>query len=74
MGRTEAEAEGWTKINTVCESAGDGNSFAGFRYENPEDEGVVLIFDVNGIIAGIQARVSIEIQMLKTLRLLSSIF
>jgi hypothetical protein len=58
MGRTEAEAEGWTKINTVCESAGDGNSFAGFRYENPEDEGVVLIFDVNGIIAGIQARMA----------------
>jgi len=59
MPRTSNDARilNWTQINTECLSSGDHSSFAGFRYEHPADDGVVLIFDVNGIIAGIQARV-----------------
>jgi len=59
MPRTIAEAGwDWVKINLECLSSGDGNEFAGFRYRDPEDDGLVLIFDIRGTIAGIQARVS----------------
>ena len=56
----DAEDSGWVKINSECVSGGNGNTFAGYRYENPDDDGVVVLFDVNGVVAGIQARVSFQ--------------
>ncbi|XP_071090188.1 uncharacterized protein [Haliotis cracherodii] len=53
MPRTEKDAwrEGWTMISD-CD---DTPKFAGKRYVKDGDTAVVLIYDVNGYIAGIQA-------------------
>jgi len=47
----EAAAAGWAPRNTHCESDG---SALGFRYVKPGDNSLVLIYDVNGVIAGLQ--------------------
>ncbi|XP_071090508.1 uncharacterized protein [Haliotis cracherodii] len=52
MPRTEAHAvtEGWSKVSDCQETP----KFAGKRYVKDGDTAVVLIYDVNGYIAGIQ--------------------
>jgi len=54
MPRTASEAggEGWHSISTTCTNFGQ---FAGFRYKLRDDKSINLLFDINGIIAGIQA-------------------
>ncbi|XP_046542604.1 uncharacterized protein LOC124252952 [Haliotis rubra] len=53
MPRIEADAlrKGWLKVS----DCGDTSKFAGRRYVKDGDTAVVLIYDVNGYIAGIQA-------------------
>lgn len=48
--------EGWYSVSTTCENSGQ---YAGFRYRLRNDNSINLLFDRNGIIAGIQALVSI---------------
>jgi len=45
-----AASEGWQKIS----SCGDDNPWFGNRYADPSDPSLVLIYDVNGYIAGSQ--------------------
>ena len=50
--QTEAEERGWVKVSDDCS---EGASFPGFRYVPPGDNPeMVVIYDVNGFIAGIQ--------------------
>jgi len=54
MPRTAIDAveQGWESISTTCANFGN---YAGFRYKLPTDDNINLLFDRNGIIAGIQA-------------------
>ncbi|KAK7110152.1 uncharacterized protein [Littorina saxatilis] len=54
--RTEGEADenGWTKI-ADCDS---NSKFQGARYVRAADHSVILLFDLNGFIAGIQCGIS----------------
>ncbi|XP_046558425.1 uncharacterized protein LOC124267544 [Haliotis rubra] len=58
--RTESAAKsaGWTMIS----DCGAHSSFAGKRYALSGDTAVVLLYDVNGYIAGIQAGISSTLQ------------
>lgn len=47
--------EGWQTISTTCTNFGQ---YAGYRYKLRDDNSINLLFDRNGIIAGIQALVS----------------
>jgi len=47
----EAVDGGWEKLSTNCTN---DNKFNGFRYMLGEDPGITLLYDENGIIAGIQ--------------------
>ena len=47
----EAVDGGWEKLSTSCRNE---NDFNGFRYMLGEDPGITLLYDVNGIISGIQ--------------------
>lgn len=49
--------EGWQSVSTSCANSG---RYAGFRYRLGEDNSINLLFDKNGIIAGIQALVSLN--------------
>ena len=55
MPRTVREAEGWSLVNSDCLD-GTGK-FHGHRYAYPGDKSHTLIFDTNGIIAGVQTYV-----------------
>ena len=55
MPRTIKEAEGWSLVNSDCLD-GTGR-FHGHRYVYPGDKSHSLIFDTNGIIAGVQTYV-----------------
>jgi charged multivesicular body protein 7 len=48
---TEADGGGWEKLSQTCTN---DNNFYGFRYMLNNDPGVTLLYDVNGVIAGIQ--------------------
>ena len=48
---SEAKAEGW-KLIDKCSSS---SNFLGHRYAHPDDNSIVLIFDVAGFIAGSQS-------------------
>ncbi|KAJ6646275.1 hypothetical protein Bhyg_01486 [Pseudolycoriella hygida] len=48
----EAGTEGWQPISTTCTNSGQ---YAGYRYKLRNENSVNLLFDRNGIIAGIQA-------------------
>lgn len=48
----EASTEGWHTISTTCTNSG---LYAGYRYKLRNDNSINLLFDRNGIIAGIQA-------------------
>lgn len=48
----DAATAGWYSVSTSCENAGQ---YAGFRYRLRNDNSINLLFDRNGIIAGIQA-------------------
>lgn len=50
----DALAQGWTSVSTTCENDG---KFSGFRYKL-NDDAIYLLFDKNGVIAGIQALVN----------------
>jgi len=48
----DAATEGWHSISSACTNLGQ---FSGYRYKLENDNSINLIFDINGIIAGIQA-------------------
>ena len=50
----DAKRDGWTLVSTTCENDG---KFSGFRYVDPNDDAIVLMYDVNGYVAGIQSLV-----------------
>jgi len=51
--QSEAEDRGWIKVSDDCS---EGASFPGFRYVPPGDNPeMVVIYDVNGFIAGMQS-------------------
>lgn len=51
----KAKNAGWTLIDEQCSDA--SKPFRGFRYWLKEDPAVILIFDKNGFIAGIQTAI-----------------
>merc|ERR1711997_1308971 len=54
--QAEAEDRGWIKVSDDCS---EGASFPGFRYVPPGDNPeMVVIYDVNGFIAGMQSIVA----------------
>lgn len=52
---TQAAVANWTSDGTLEEC--DTGAFKGIRYVDPKDDSVALLFDRNGIIAGIQAQI-----------------
>lgn len=44
-------SQNWTRTSTECENNG---TFNGFQHVVPGDYSTALLFDVNGVIAGIQ--------------------
>ena len=54
--QSEAEERGWIKVSEDCS---EGASFPGFRYAPPGDNPeMVVIYDVNGFIAGMHSIVA----------------
>ena len=54
----EAVQAGWVQVSNNCE---DGSSFFGNRYAPPEDDKeMIIIFDVNGFIAGMHSVVPVK--------------
>ena len=49
----EAVELGWRPV-TPTGDCSNGGQYYGFRYIEPEEDSLVLIFDVNGVIAGMQ--------------------
>jgi hypothetical protein len=60
---TDAEAKGWRSIS--AKDCTNGGKFFGNRYVLGDDIAMALLFDRNGIIAGIQVNVSFQIQITK---------
>jgi len=50
----DAAKDGWLKVSETCEN---GGRFSGFQYIYPADDGVALLFDTRGFVAGIQSMV-----------------
>ncbi len=50
----DAERDGWVKLSETCENEG---KWAGFRWVDAKDDAVVLMYDVNGYVSGIQSLV-----------------
>jgi hypothetical protein len=48
---------GWGSVSTDCDNEGQ---YLGFRYIIPGDNSLALIYDVNGIIAGLQMLVDAQ--------------
>jgi len=52
----DAITDGWVKRSGEdCKNDGD---FYGFQYIHPDDQGVAILFDVNGFAGGVQSLVS----------------
>ncbi len=64
-------AEGWQTVSTSCTNSG---LYAGYRYRLREDNSINLLFDTNGIIAGIQALVNCGNIKFKSKSYLISVF
>jgi hypothetical protein len=50
----DAVVDGWQKVSETCEN---GGRFSGFQWIDPKDDGVALLFDTKGYVAGIQSMV-----------------
>jgi len=48
----DAEADGWKKRSESCEN---GGRFSGIQWIDPKDDGVALLFDTKGHVAGFQS-------------------
>jgi len=54
---TQAVTEGWRSISPNCENNG---TVSGYRYKLPAEDNIHVLFDKNGVIAGVQALLSHE--------------
>ena len=54
---TEATTANWVADGQTTVEACANGAFQGIRYVDPNDDSVALLYDRNGIIAGIQAQV-----------------
>lgn len=52
---SDAKESNWENLSKTCTN---DNNFYGFRYIFKNDPGITLLYDSNGIIAGIQMNVS----------------